>query len=714
MSVRVAVSLCCALAGIATAEANAAPSSTPVPGVSSAADAIVRAPGGAMWTTHPASPGRVTRVTPSLQVSQLVGGATDNLPAGLAPHGVTATPDGDVWFLTDGLTSEWASVDAGNGKVTRYLLPFGHPTSIAPGADGMLWMTVSSDLLLIADSIVRYDPQENVATFFTGGLTSSSEPGNLTRGADGGLWFTMAGEPGRIGRISATGAVSFRSIGGAPTGLGAGQSGSIWFTRGTTLGSLASDPAQLFTAPVATEAITEGADGAMWATSTGGVVRLTPDGTATTYQSGIPGSARGTGIAAGTDGRLWVTLDRSPFLVRVTVPPRMTGLAATPTAPTAASIAAEVRPNGLPTTVTVSYRATPSGSWQYAGASQVGQGTDTLPVSFSLSGLPGGMTGEVRLVASNDAGDATMVTNLATPTPTPEPTPTPTPEPGATPTPTPDPTPEPTPDPTPTPTPTPESSPTPTPDPTPTPEPTPTPAQIPVTVVQSDEVEAEDTPTPAPTPTPTPTPEPTPSPLPTPTPSPTPAPTPAPGGPTAVAQPVQGETLVVRSDYGAVRYRVPGAATFQNAAGALSLPAGTIVDTTAGGIVLASQVGDRVQQGRFSGGEFRIRQVTRSGLTQVVLTEALDCPSSATAARAAARKGKKRRHVWGQDSGGKYETHGRDSVAAVRGTKWLTTDTCAGTVIKVFEGAVAVRPKRGKGKAVLVRAGGRHFTPRAR
>ncbi|MBJ7473081.1 MAG: hypothetical protein JHD16_17380, partial [Solirubrobacteraceae bacterium] len=76
-------------------------------------------------------------------------------------------------------------------------------------------------------------------------------------------------------------------------------------------------------------------------------------------------------------------------------------------------------------------------------------------------------------------------------------------------------------------------------------------------------------------------------------------------------------------------------------------------------------------------------------------------------------KPKKRRHVWGQDNGGRYETHGRDSVATVRGTKWLTTDTCAGTVVKVYEGAVSVQPKVG-GKPTLVTVGGRHFTPRPR
>lgn len=63
-----------------------------------------------------------------------------------------------------------------------------------------------------------------------------------------------------------------------------------------------------------------------------------------------------------------------------------------------------------------------------------------------------------------------------------------------------------------------------------------------------------------------------------------------------------------------------------------------------------------------------------------------------------------RRHVWAHDKGGRFRTHGRNSVATVRGTTWATIDSCAGTHTKVLEGAVAVRDRR-RGKTVLVRAG---------
>ena len=72
-----------------------------------------------------------------------------------------------------------------------------------------------------------------------------------------------------------------------------------------------------------------------------------------------------------------------------------------------------------------------------------------------------------------------------------------------------------------------------------------------------------------------------------------------------------------------------------------------------------------------------------------------------------------RRSLWGRDAGGRYRTHGRNSVATVRGTVWFTRETCAGTVTRVVEGAVSVRDLR-RGRTVLVRAGQRYVAARAR
>ena len=66
------------------------------------------------------------------------------------------------------------------------------------------------------------------------------------------------------------------------------------------------------------------------------------------------------------------------------------------------------------------------------------------------------------------------------------------------------------------------------------------------------------------------------------------------------------------------------------------------------------------------------------------------------------------RKLWGKDKGGRFRTHGRDSVATVRGTAWTVADRCDGTVTRVTEGAVMVRDRH-TGRRTLVRAGERHF-----
>jgi ferric-dicitrate binding protein FerR (iron transport regulator) len=60
--------------------------------------------------------------------------------------------------------------------------------------------------------------------------------------------------------------------------------------------------------------------------------------------------------------------------------------------------------------------------------------------------------------------------------------------------------------------------------------------------------------------------------------------------------------------------------------------------------------------------------------------------------------------LWARDSHGRFRTRGRNSVATVRGTRWSTRETCAGTVTRVMQGAVDVRDLR-TGRTVTVRAG---------
>jgi hypothetical protein len=76
-------------------------------------------------------------------------------------------------------------------------------------------------------------------------------------------------------------------------------------------------------------------------------------------------------------------------------------------------------------------------------------------------------------------------------------------------------------------------------------------------------------------------------------------------------------------------------------------------------------------------------------------------------ATASAKRKRRSRHLWG-DSHGNFRTVGKSSSASTRGTKWLTKDTCAGTVTTVVRGKVLVRDFATNGRHIVT--AGHSFT----
>ena len=153
--------------------------------------------------------------------------------------------------------------------------------------------------------------------------------------------------------------------------------------------------------------------------------------------------------------------------------------------------------------------------------------------------------------------------------------------------------------------------------------------------------------------------------------------------------------------------KVPGAASYAVLGAGAAVPSGAILDTRRGEVALTTALPNgTTQTGQFHGGVFRVRQsASAGGTTDIDLRgPAPSCRTTKARARAAAVTPVKRRKLWGSDRGGRFRTHGRNSVATVRGTKWVTTDTCAGTRTTVTEGSVSVRDVHRK-RPVLVRAG---------
>jgi hypothetical protein len=189
------------------------------------------------------------------------------------------------------------------------------------------------------------------------------------------------------------------------------------------------------------------------------------------------------------------------------------------------------------------------------------------------------------------------------------------------------------------------------------------------------------------------------------------------------APPVLGSALVLRQVNGLINVRV-GANSRARIEGTTTLPVGSFVDTRKGHARLSSSTGGRgrgSQAARFTGGVFRAKQRRKDrGLVDISLADVLDgCRGSSASLSGAGeradqsrRRRKRRRRLWGRGRG-RYRTRGRYSSGAVRGTKWLTQDTCNSTLTLVREGTVAVRDFRRK-KTIVVKAPGRYVARKKR
>jgi hypothetical protein len=184
-------------------------------------------------------------------------------------------------------------------------------------------------------------------------------------------------------------------------------------------------------------------------------------------------------------------------------------------------------------------------------------------------------------------------------------------------------------------------------------------------------------------------------------------------GETTSDGPQLGSSVVVAPGQGTLLVRRPGRSSFVPLTFGSELPIGTEVDAREGSIALTSALpSGKVQTGTFGGGRFKIGQGKRGYIDLYLRGRACAdrapraVASAATVATAARRKRAPR--LWGRDHGGRFRTHGRNSHATVRGTRWVVIETCKGTLTRVSKGAVVVTDTVRR-KRVLVKAGGHHL-----
>lgn len=177
----------------------------------------------------------------------------------------------------------------------------------------------------------------------------------------------------------------------------------------------------------------------------------------------------------------------------------------------------------------------------------------------------------------------------------------------------------------------------------------------------------------------------------------------------AVPPPVTGVNVNVKPVSGTPLVRVKGTTSFVPITALSSIPVGSELDLTKGRIQLTSTASaGKTQTAVFYQGRAIVGQ-TKAATPVTTLT--LSGPLVCTKRKASATQPPKTRSLWGNGKGN-YTTNGKYASATVRGTFWLTQDTCTGTLVRVVSGTVTVQD-RVRHKTVTVGAG-KSYLARAR
>lgn len=217
------------------------------------------------------------------------------------PHGITAGPDGNVWFTERG--SNAIGKITPTGLVTSYpCAPCNQPTYIVFGPDGNFWFTENAggyvDKMTLAGAATRV----------------ASLPGNgmmIVDGPDGNLWMGNDGS-NNISEVTTAGVLTNHAIGFTAWGVGFGPDQNLLYLckYGTTLGKMNVAGVTIATYAIASDGagsdgVVIGPDGNTWFVNDGAglIEKITAAGAITPYT--LQGGASPRDITVGKDGYLW-------------------------------------------------------------------------------------------------------------------------------------------------------------------------------------------------------------------------------------------------------------------------------------------------------------------------------------------------------------------------------------------------------------------------
>jgi streptogramin lyase/subtilisin-like proprotein convertase family protein len=282
---------------------------------------ITAGPDGKLWFTEQ-NKRKIARITTAGSIAP-----TDEFlipTVGAVPTSIAPGADGKLWFTEDSINKIGRITTAGAIDDFTITTPSAAPQAIAPGPDGNLWFTEGASPGKVAR--MTTDAVPTITEFPT---PTVSSPGGIVAGPDGNMWFTQSGA-NKIGRIT-TGATPtitefpIPTVAASPRDIATGPDGNLWFTEGnknqigriTPAGAVTEFP--IPTAGTSPRRIAPGPDGNLWFTEQNGdkVGRITPTGGITEFPIPTPDPQTG-GITAGPDGNVWFTEFNQNKVARIT------------------------------------------------------------------------------------------------------------------------------------------------------------------------------------------------------------------------------------------------------------------------------------------------------------------------------------------------------------------------------------------------------------
>jgi virginiamycin B lyase len=288
---------------------------------------IATGPDGNVWFTI--ATGRdYGRIAPDGTVTEY------DFPAGVSgAKGIATGPDGNVWIAANGNV---VRVDPAS-PATPQAFPIAGlvPEEVAAGPDGNVWLTSGTDAIKVGTNGALIDRY----TVLVGAR-------GITAGRDGNLWIADFADTAVV-RVTPGGTKTVFDVAGmGPQQVAAGAAGQLAFTNPNgTLGLMAYDGTFRDISMPATDpfGVVFGQDGAWWTAqfATNSLGRVTPEGDYT--QLPLTPNSGPRYLATGAGNTLWVALQTTNRIARVTGVDPPPGMDPIPPPPDFAPVLSELR-----------------------------------------------------------------------------------------------------------------------------------------------------------------------------------------------------------------------------------------------------------------------------------------------------------------------------------------------------------------------------------